>query len=442
MIPKENNMFFDVIKKWTALDYYTQGIKAEVIIDMLISEYIEEILSSCLGEKVHLIAKEFPIPTFSQKNDSRNAKVDYLCYSDNKNKDGVILYLVELKTTSSSIEYEQMLKYFCIANEMKEQTKEMQVDDREADDFEKIQKDYKRLAGIESYDIEHNTEKNRKIETYIKKAQMFAGSRYPLWDWSVQNMYRIFYNELRSKEAIKTVLGKSKNENPQFIDQLTDSQKYFTLLVRLLVKEKEHSSDIHSFTKTLVDILCISKQRYTSNARNKLNCWLNEMENKHEKGEGDENKIEKDIYNKVMTERENYEELMQIHHWLEENHIFNSPKAMLSCPKPYPFSEKVKESRIIGQDISKIQIVYLAPVLSEKNLTKEKELAEELCIKSRENKSENGISEKLFQLITYEEIQKIGVKKGSELKNILDILKYIHSYQLAEFFKDIEVNKS
>ena len=80
--------------------------------------------------------------------------------------------------------------------------------------------------------------------------------------------------------------------------------------------------------------------------------------------------------------------------------------------------------------------------MSEKNLTKEKDLAEELCIKSRENRSENGVSEKLFQLITYDEIQKIGVKKGSELKNILDILKYIHSYQLEEFFKDIEVNKS
>lgn len=95
-----NDNFFDMVKYWTISDYKTPGIKAEVILDMLISEFIEDLISyHCGGERVTLLAKEFPIRT----NDDNylNAKVDYLVSTGKK------LILVELKTTKDSYKSEQ-----------------------------------------------------------------------------------------------------------------------------------------------------------------------------------------------------------------------------------------------------------------------------------------------------------------------------------------------
>lgn len=90
------NNFFDMVKYWTISDYKTPGIKAEVILDMLISEFIEDLIGyhHC-DERVTLLAKEFPIRT----NDENflNAKVDYLVNVGND-----ILLLAELKTTVDS----------------------------------------------------------------------------------------------------------------------------------------------------------------------------------------------------------------------------------------------------------------------------------------------------------------------------------------------------
>ncbi len=89
--------FYEVVKKWTVNDYRTQGIKSEVIIDMLISDFIEEMIAAklnCELRQVKLLAKEFPIDIGST--DLRNAKVDYLVAVGNR------LYLVELKTTEDS----------------------------------------------------------------------------------------------------------------------------------------------------------------------------------------------------------------------------------------------------------------------------------------------------------------------------------------------------
>ncbi len=92
--------FFDMVKKWTVSDYSTPSIKAEVILDMLISEFIENIISyhyktKGQDEKVTLLAKEFPIRT--NEDNYLNAKVDYLVSVGNKK-----LVLVELKTTNDS----------------------------------------------------------------------------------------------------------------------------------------------------------------------------------------------------------------------------------------------------------------------------------------------------------------------------------------------------
>jgi len=109
--------FYSVIRKWIIRDYSTQGIKAEVIIDMLISEVIEELLNWKMhGEniqpgKVRLVAKEFPLISKSMKN-YRNTKIDYLFYEQDAN----ITYLVELKTSKNSIDKEQLERYLDIRN--------------------------------------------------------------------------------------------------------------------------------------------------------------------------------------------------------------------------------------------------------------------------------------------------------------------------------------
>ena len=92
--------FFEMVKKWTVNDYRTQGIKSEVIIDMLISEFVEEILAYGLvinvddKSKIKLLAKEFPVKLGEKY--IKNAKASYLL-SDEINKK---IYLTELNTNA------------------------------------------------------------------------------------------------------------------------------------------------------------------------------------------------------------------------------------------------------------------------------------------------------------------------------------------------------
>lgn len=94
---KKHTDFYNMVKEWTVSDYCTPGIKAEVILDMLISDYIGDLLQFHYEneKKVTLLLKEYPIKIYEENN--RNAKVDYLvCVGDTK------LVLVELKTTNDS----------------------------------------------------------------------------------------------------------------------------------------------------------------------------------------------------------------------------------------------------------------------------------------------------------------------------------------------------
>lgn len=96
-----SNNFFENVKKWTVDDYNTPGIKAEVILDMLVSEFVEDLIryhyKSKLGKDVEvtLLAKEYPIRTSNAN--YLNAKVDYLVCINKEE-----LLLVELKTTKDS----------------------------------------------------------------------------------------------------------------------------------------------------------------------------------------------------------------------------------------------------------------------------------------------------------------------------------------------------
>lgn len=99
--------FYKLVKEWTVRDYFTPGMKAEVIIDMLISDFVEDLIGSHYwgneqGEhQVTLLMKEFPIRTNEENN--RNAKVDYLVSVDREK-----LVLIELKTTDDSFDKNQL----------------------------------------------------------------------------------------------------------------------------------------------------------------------------------------------------------------------------------------------------------------------------------------------------------------------------------------------
>ena len=92
--------FFEMVKKWTVNDYRTQGIKSEVIIDMLISEFVAEIVAYGLGvsvedkSRIKLLAKEFPIKLGEKY--IKNAKASYLLSDDTNKK----FYLTELNTNA------------------------------------------------------------------------------------------------------------------------------------------------------------------------------------------------------------------------------------------------------------------------------------------------------------------------------------------------------
>lgn len=99
--------FYDELKKNVVMDFCTAGIKAEVIIDTLITPYVCDIVKTGLKieESVELVAKEFPIYRDSNPTNLKNAKVDYLL------KSGNTFYMVELKTTKGSENVEQLKRY-------------------------------------------------------------------------------------------------------------------------------------------------------------------------------------------------------------------------------------------------------------------------------------------------------------------------------------------
>ena len=86
-------------------DYYFAGIKAEVVLDTMMTPVIADLLKEQInftGKPVY-ITKEFPLKTSAK--DYRNRKADYVLM-DNKS-----IYLVELKTSMGSIDKEQLDAY-------------------------------------------------------------------------------------------------------------------------------------------------------------------------------------------------------------------------------------------------------------------------------------------------------------------------------------------
>lgn len=94
----------DTIKELVVNDYFTPNIKAEVILDTLLTPYIPQILKDQLDIDVVLLAKEMSIPKKTLSG-NMGPKVDYVLAGPDT------VYLVELKTTDSSIDADQASFY-------------------------------------------------------------------------------------------------------------------------------------------------------------------------------------------------------------------------------------------------------------------------------------------------------------------------------------------
>lgn len=113
----ENDKLHDfekMIIKWTTFDHYCPSIKAEVIWDMMLSEFIVDMVAytyrKIYGEQYtadnfYLLAKEFPIE--AKKDSLRAAKADYLVASKVDKK----IIIVELKSNPGSFSQDQSVRY-------------------------------------------------------------------------------------------------------------------------------------------------------------------------------------------------------------------------------------------------------------------------------------------------------------------------------------------
>lgn len=106
----------DTITEWVVNDYFTPNIKAEVILDTLLTPYIPQILKDQLDIDAVFLTKEMSlrgVQDDEEQESNRGSKIDYVLADEQKN----IIYLVELKTTDSSVNDEQLLLYASLVNE-------------------------------------------------------------------------------------------------------------------------------------------------------------------------------------------------------------------------------------------------------------------------------------------------------------------------------------
>ena len=96
------------IKERVVNDYFTPNIKAEVILNTLLTPYITKIIESQMGAQVGSLTSLTKEMSIQEKGgpDNRGTKIDYVL-EDEKS----CVYLVELKTTNGSISSNQIGRY-------------------------------------------------------------------------------------------------------------------------------------------------------------------------------------------------------------------------------------------------------------------------------------------------------------------------------------------
>lgn len=105
---KQISSCLNLIRDLVINDYFTPNIKAEVILDTLLTDYVAEIIQDQGGPRADFVTKEMSVLDMELQNSSygnMGAKIDYIL----ANRDAV--YLVELKTSDGSIEEPQARRY-------------------------------------------------------------------------------------------------------------------------------------------------------------------------------------------------------------------------------------------------------------------------------------------------------------------------------------------
>ncbi len=107
----------EILTEYIIRDYYTPNIKAEVILDMILTPVIGEILTVIgrsntdlgINGKMRLLAKEFPM--LKSKSCAKTSGKYRTCNADYLMCDKKSVYFVELKTTQQSLDDGQMKNY-------------------------------------------------------------------------------------------------------------------------------------------------------------------------------------------------------------------------------------------------------------------------------------------------------------------------------------------
>lgn len=109
---EQTDGLMEQLKKWVVNDYFTPNIKAEVILDALLTPFVAEIIEEqfqngpCFQGTLHFVTKEMSVldlekPKENPAYGNMGIKIDYIL------GDAQAFYLVELKTTEGSIERTQ-----------------------------------------------------------------------------------------------------------------------------------------------------------------------------------------------------------------------------------------------------------------------------------------------------------------------------------------------
>lgn len=118
---EKSNWFLNEIIGSILHDYKIPKVQIERNVETILSIFIESIVKAVFKNKndVKLISSEFPFK--KQNNQSTNA--DFLLQSNN------VIYIVELKTSSSSYRLKQLIEYIEIKNKVEEKSAKFLIED-------------------------------------------------------------------------------------------------------------------------------------------------------------------------------------------------------------------------------------------------------------------------------------------------------------------------
>lgn len=270
--------FYEELKKNVVMDFCTAGIKAEVIIDTLITPYVCEIVKiGLLGkdnyrqqnwpvDKLELVAKEFPIEREKDQNNLQNAKIDYLLRSGNQ------FYIVELKTTKGSENSKQLRRY---ANYLSEDSS---IFNCFIDIIYKLWKNDKLINFVSDKNRQKRPTDIKSTEKYISTIVNILGSGWKdklenkqvsdkkdLQDllFSCENgkniklIYLTLYKSRENTEsAINAIIGKKKDK-----DALDKVLRYKTEFISIhdFINNKDSSGKYNSVVKAMPNWKLVSE---------------------------------------------------------------------------------------------------------------------------------------------------------------------------------------